>query len=451
MAKTLSVTLARLKQAGIAILSVVGNVLSKPVARLSKILIGLSKRLMKWMKHNKRIVISLAALTGITAIAGAALLTLGVVAKILAVAFGVLGGIITVLGGAIGFMGTVIAAVLSPIGLAALAIGGLGAAILYYSGIGAKALEWLSDKFQILKEFATKSWKAIGNALVAGKLQLAAKVLWSSLKVAWQAGVNELKKYWTNFSAWYQKTTAEIFYGTMSIISDAWANLKTVWVNTVSFLSDVWNIFLNNLQKAWNISQGWLQKKWLKFMGIFDKDLDVEAAIKLVDDELKMNENEAQDQLDKALRDSSAKANKDKAGIESERKGTQGMIENNLAEDLGQIETESSKSLRQSMEELEKAKAEWEKAVRKARKAGRSRRGKGASLDETKKKLAGVPDVLKTVKGKIEVAGSFYAQSARALSSGNAAERTAKATEDIKKNTKKTNQLLQNQTSLGFE
>jgi TP901 family phage tail tape measure protein len=451
MAKTLSMTLARLKQAGIAILSVVGEALSKPVAKLSKMMIGMAKNLNKWIKKNKRVVVSIVAIIGVAAAAGAALLTFGMIAKVLAVTFGVLSGIITILGATIGILGSVLAALISPIGLATVAIAGLGAAILYYSGIGGKALEWLAEKFQILKDFAVKSWKGIANALVAGNFQLAANILWSSLKVAWLGGVNELKKYWASFSAWYQKSTAEVFYGTVSIITDAWANLKTVWVDTVSFLSDIWNIFLSNLQQAWNISQSWLQKRWLKFMGIFDKNLDVEAAIKLVDDELKMKDSESQNQLNEALKDSASKANRDKAGIEAQRRETQGMIENNLAGDLGQIEADSAESLRQSLEELKKAKDEWDKAVDRAKRVGRKRGKKGGSLEDAKKKLSGLPDVLKTVKGKIEVAGSFYAQYARALSAGNAAERTAKATEDIKKNTKKTNQLLQNQTSLGFE
>jgi TP901 family phage tail tape measure protein len=451
MAKTLSMTLARLKQAGIAILSVVGEALSKPVAKLSKMMIGMAKNLNKWIKKNRRVVVSIVALIGVAGVAGAALLTFGMIAKLLAITFGILSGIVTILGATIGILGSVLAALISPIGLATVAIAGLGVAILYYSGIGGKALEWLAEKFQILKDFAVKSWKGIANALVAGNFQLAANILWSSLKVAWQAGINELQKYWTNFSAWYQKTTAEVFYGTVSIVTDAWAELKTAWVNTVSFLSDIWNIFLSNLKKAWDISQSWLQKRWLRFMGIFDKDLDVEAAIKLVDDELKMKDSETQNQLNEALKNSASKANKDKAGIEAQRRETQGMIENNLAGDLGQIEADSAESLRQSLEELKRAKDEWDKAVDMAKRVGRKRGKKGGSLDKVKKKLSGVPDVLASVKGKIEVAGSFYAQSARALSAGNAAERTAKATEDIKKNTKKTNQLLQNQTSLGFE
>jgi TP901 family phage tail tape measure protein len=452
MAKTLSMSLARLKQAGIAILSVVGEALSKPIKKLSKMMIGMAKNVSKWIKKNKRVVVSIVAIIGVAGVAGAALLTFGMIAKVLAITFGILSGIVTILGATIGVLGSILAAVISPIGLATVAIAGLGAAILYYSGIGGKALAWLAEKFQILREFATKSWKGIADALVAGNFQLASKVLWSSLKVAWQAGISELQKYWTKFSAWYQETTAKVFYGTVSIINNAWAQLKTSWVNTVSFLSDVWNMFLSNLQKAWNVSQSWLQKSWLKFMGIFDKNLDVEAAIKLVDDELKIKDSEAQGQLSNALKDSAAKSNMDKAGIEADRKSMRDMIGNNLVGDLGQIEAESAKSLKESLEELKKAKAEWDSAIKEAKVAGRKRSKKGNSLDDIKKKLEGVPNVLDAVRGKIEIAGSFYADSARALSSGNAAERTAKATEDIKKNTKKTNQILQNQsTGLVFE
>ena len=128
----------------------------------------------------------------------------------------------------------------------------------------------------------------------------------------------------------------------------------------------------------------------------------------------------------------------------------QGMIENNLVGDLGQIEAESATSLKESLEELKKAKEEWDSAIKEAKVAGKKSSKKGGSLEDIKKKLEGVPNVLDAVRGKIEIAGSFYAQSARALSSGNVAERTAKATEDIKKNTKKTNQILKNQSSSGL-
>jgi TP901 family phage tail tape measure protein len=452
MAKTLSTTLARLKQAGIAILAVVGEALSKPVAKLAKIMILASKIVAVWIKKNKHVVVSIVALIGVVATAGVALITLGVVAKILAVTLGILSGAITVAGAIIGALGSVMAALVSWTGLTVVAIAGLGAAILYYSGLGAKALEWLAEKFQFLKEFATKSWKAIADALVAGNFQLAAKVLWASLKVVWQTGINELKQYWIGFSAWYQATTAKVFYNTVGVITDAWAGLKIAWTDTVSFLLDIWNIFLNKLQNAWNISQGWLQKQWLKFMGAFDRSLDVEAAVKLVDNELKTKDSEAQAQLNKKLQDFAVKSNKDKAGIEAERKSTQRTIAENLKSDLGQIETESGKALLESLVALNQAKTEWNDSLKEARKAGKKRSKKSGSLDDAKQKLQAVPEVLNTVKSKIQTAGSFYANSAKALSAGNAAERTAKATEDIRKNTKKTNQLLENQSSsLVFE
>jgi len=140
--------------------------------------------------------------------------------------------------------------------------------------------------------------------MMGGNFQLAAEILWDALKIAWLTGTNELKKYWVNFSAWYQRTTSEVFYGALAIITDAWAGLKKSWTDTVSFLADIWNIFLNELRQAWNVSQAWLQKGWLSFMGLFDKKLNVEAAFELVDNELKMKNAESVGKLNRALTES---------------------------------------------------------------------------------------------------------------------------------------------------
>ena len=57
------------------------------------------------------------------------------------------------------------------------------------------------------------------------------------------------------------------------------------------------------------------------------------------------------------------------------------------------------------------------------------------------------------ITSKTTVQGSFYADALRSLSAGGAADRTAKATEEISKNTKKTNQILEDQepNDLEFE
>ena len=168
---------------------------------------------------------------------------------------------------------------------------------------------------------------------------------------------------------------------------------------------------------------------------------------KLVDAEAKMLEKEAQNELDNALKSSAAQTNKDKANIEKERKDKQSMIEQQMGEDMKGIETDNAEAMRKSREELEKAKQEWRKSIEEAKsKREASGTGDQSKISNIKDILKGVAPQLDSVKGKVGVAGSFYATSLLSLSAGGAAERTAKATEDIKKNTKKTNQILEKQS-----
>lgn len=445
MSNTLSMSFARLKQAGVEILTVLGETLSKPIKKAADITLKYVKTIIQWMSENKRLLVTVAAIAGVIGTLGAVLLGVAVAAKTVAVIFGIISGAFALLGSTIGVIGSILAAIATPVGITVVAITVLGAAILYFTGLGAKVLAWLGEKFQILKEFALESWRGITDALMSGNFQLAAKILWDSLKVAWLTGTNELKRYWVEFSAWYQHFTSEVFYGAVSIITDAWASLKTAWSNTVSFLSDIWNIFLNELKSAWNTSQAWLQKRWLSFMGIFDKRLDVEAAYKLVDEELNQKNTESQGQLDKALLESSAKANKDNAATEATRKSIQDIIAKSLVGDLAQINSEAAQSIKESQDALDKAKAEWKSAIDEAKAQNENKKG-GGKIDKLQEQLRTVPKV-DAVRSKVEVAGSFYANSARALSSGTVADRTAKAIEDTAKNTKKTNQLLEKQSS----
>ncbi len=453
MSKTLSLALARMKQAGIAVFVEIGNALSGSIKDISKTVVRYMGLIRDWIANNKKVVKTALKIVGAIALAGAALITIGAIGQTVAFVFGGIAAIITGVGTAISIMGAILGAILSPIGLVTVAVVALGAAILYYSGLGGKMLGWLGEKFKELSSFASAAFQGIKDALVAGDFSLAANILWKSLQIAWLAGINELKKLWIEFKSWYQKTTSEIFYGALSIITDSWASLKTTWTNTVSYLLDVWNIFIKNLKSAWNASQSFLQKRWLDLMGLFDSSLDVDAAKKLVDAESKMLEKEAQTELDNALKSSSAQSNKDKADIEKERKDKQAMIEQQMGTDMKGIETENAESLRKSREELDKAKAEWKKAIDEAKskraESGKLKdsKGKDFSLDDVKAAMKGASSQIAAVKGKVEVAGTFYADAVRSLSSGNAADRTAKATEDIKKNTKKTNQLLQKQSS----
>lgn len=449
MANTLSMSFARLKQAGLEILNVLGETLSKPIQKVAEITLGYLKAVIEWISQNKRLVLTVALVAGAVGTLGAILLGAAIAAKALAVIFALLSGVFSVASAAVGIIGSIIAAIATPVGITVVAVTALGAAILYFTGLGGKALAWLGEKFQLLKAFALESWKGISDALLAGDFQLAAQILWLSLKVAWLEGINYLKSLWISFKAWYNEVTNETFYGAMSIIIDAWAELKTAWSDTVSFLADIWNIFLNNLKGAWNTSQAWLQKRWADIFHVFDKTIDVKMMYKMIDEEKAGKDTENQKAFDEEINNSAAKANKSKATIEADRKFNQEQIANNLQGDTQENNAEKNEALAKSAAALEAAKAEWRDAIDKAH-----------ALTEKTPKEKEIGDKLKDAQVNVDAfkssyaaSGSFYAQAAlslSALSGGGAAERTAKASEDTAKNTKDMKRKMEEAWPLQF-
>ncbi|NCB00427.1 MAG: hypothetical protein EOM70_13770, partial [Clostridia bacterium] len=281
--------MARLKQAGIQVLSVIGEALAPIVKRKSDLFVAYLKQVIAWLQVNKEVIITVAQIGKYIAISGALLVGFGTALKVAAVAAGLLGGVLktvlfVIVGGSkilwllmaplvlikagIIAMGGVIGALLTPVFLVKLAIVGIVAYLLYATGVIGQVVDWVKEKFAVVSEFAQQSFQGIKDALAAGDMMLAAKIFWQSLKVAWLAGINELKLLWVTFKKWYQTVTSETFYGAISIITDAWASLKTVWTNTVSFLLDIWNMFIKSLKSAWIASQAFLQKCWLDFMGM---------------------------------------------------------------------------------------------------------------------------------------------------------------------------------------
>jgi hypothetical protein len=241
----------------------------------------------------------------------------------------------------------------------------------------------------------------------------------------------------------------------MGIINDTWADLKKSWVKTVSFLSGFWTEFTGTIIKTWNEVYGFLTKRWLDIIGMFDDSFDIEAAKAQVDLETSQKNKTQDDALAKIESDRSNEI----ARIEKERREAEDLYGNMMSGELRQQQEEYANELAQSKKKLEEARKEWKAAIVEAKSKRaesekiRGKEGKSLDLDKIKEAMKGASSQLAVVKSKVEVSGSFYAEAARSLSAGNAAERTAKATEDIKKNTKKTNQILEKQdaSELVFE
>jgi len=428
----------------------IGGALAPFLTELAGKIVNLVGGLRSWLAENKGFVISALKIGAVVAGIGAAFVALGAILSALGTAFSVFASVVSA---ALGF-------ILSPVGLVITAIVGIGGYILWATGAGGKALDWLGERFGDLKSFAIDSFQGIKDALAAGDVALAARVLWLSLQVVWRAGINKLKGWWLGFKDWFFQTTNDLFYGAVVIVAEAWYGLKKIWATTVNFWADVLNKFAGFFLKTWNSLTGWFAKQWTKVIGVFDSSIDVEAVNKRIDEETQRKNIE----VSRGILDDRLDGERELADIEKEREGVLVAISEMADEEDQARRKQYQAEMKESEGELAKAKEEWRASIVEAKEKRAAMESKEApkaepppevpppDLGEFKDKFeAAVPELERALK--LDVVGTFSAEAADRMGVGPTAaeERTARASEETAKNTKKIAQKLDQGSGLVFE
>jgi len=335
---------------------------------------------------------------------------------------------------------TVLPLLISPIGLVITAVGALGAYMLTSTEAGGKALDWLGGKFSTLQSEASDSYQGIADALAAGDIGLAAKVLWTTLKMWWTKGVTWLSAIWNDGMLWLKDTFAQAWGGLRSIFSTVAYGLRVAWVETTAFLSDTWTSFVNGVLTAWHWVGKQLTHAWNWLKSLWDDGFDAEAANASAD---------AAYEATKKRIDGEAAARKkaieDQRVIEREAEAT---AYDSTLRDIAfetqarrqALQKEHDEKIKTAEAGLDAARKEWQEARGAAKQARKTKETGGpGSLkgpDELLKRIgdaaAGLGDAVKA-----SVSGTFNASALFGMGAGTAAERTAKATEQTAKNTKK--------------
>jgi len=418
----------------------IGAALAPLLQDLATSAIRIAKVTADWVRENKGLIVTVFKIAAGVAAAGAVLVVLGTLISGAGAAFGVAATVMTGVGTVLGVIGSAVAALLSPIGLVSAAVVGLGAYLLYASGVGSQALQWLADTFNSLKEDALAAWQGIGDALAAGDLALAAKILWLTLKMEWQKGIAFLQEHWIAFKEFFLSLATDAFYGVVGLLVDAWAGLQVAWVETTTFMADAWTIFTSSLTKGWNTAQNFISKGVLRLMKLFDSNLDIEGASKILDEDFQKRNAETNQQSEQLIGDRDRKRQEQRGRIEAERQGAQTEVDRMAEADRAARRQQNEADLKSSEGALDQARKEWQDALAEAaKKRQEAEAGKDPSrLNKAQQNLEGIDDLLSQVgKDKVSVQGTFNAFGARGLASEGPAERTAKASEETAKNTKR--------------
>ena len=373
-------------------------------AALAPTLVDLAKkasiwlvRAIAWLRQNKGLIITVAKLAMGLVAAGAALVALGVGLKTLA-------GILQT---ALSVVGTVLGALLSPVGLVTAGILALGAAVAWLTGYAGKALSWLGGTFQGLRDDMGKAIQGIGDALAAGDIGLAVKILWLTLKLEFLKGTEAIRVFWAKWLHQMQYGFEQMTDALVRVFLSASYSIQRAWVRVSSFFQDIWERATTAVAKGIT-----------HVMGMFDSTLDVDYANKVTDQASQAKLAAINAEKDAAL-----------MALDAEQKDTEKGAEETHKRELARIEKEGHERIQAPQDAVKNARAEWEAAIKRA---AEERAALGTAPPPGMPRVPTAPELAAQAEQKISVAGTFQGTALWGLGAGgSAAERTANATEKI--------------------
>jgi len=392
----------------------IGAALAPVLSEVARFLTEAAVAVGRWVRENRGMIVSaLKLVAGILAV-GAALVVAGTVISGFGAVLGVIGTVISTAGMAMALLGSILAAMLTPIGLVAVALVGLAGYLVYATSVGARALKWLGGKFGTLADDAADAYNAIGKALARGDIGLAAEVLWATLKLKWVEGTTDLRH----------------------LVNDLWIGIQTGFEIGINAVTKTWMDFVVGLKSIWTEFAAWMKTlmadmgEWVVkeavIRGIHKGNITVEEGAKI-------------------LADAKEKLGGGSEKIQSEKRaklialGKTHDTAMELAEQLHQanldrIQKEGDARWDDAELALATARADWKDALAEVDTGGGGRAGGDGP---GRVKFSDMMANLAALDSKLDGVGTFNAAALDRMGVGtSAADRTAKATEAIERHTK---------------
>jgi len=402
-------------------------------------------RVSAWLRQNRELVVTVFKVAAGMVAAGAALVALGAAASALGSVFGGVAALITGVGAALGVFGSILAALLTPIGMVITGLIALAGYFLWATEAGANALSWLGGKFEGLRDTAVAAWQGIGDALAAGDIGLAAKILWLTLKMEFQKGIATLQSAWLAFKHFFIDIGQKAFFGLLAASEIAWHLLQVGWIETVAFFKNLWHSFTAFISKTWTSVVGWVERRIHDVHGLVDSDFDAEEAkkISVANEEADVRdiENERDAAINRVENERQQKRNQEKAIHEREM----GAIGKEYEDARKGLDTEAEKQRAESEASLTDARKEWQDALNEAAQKRQQKEAEdaaapkaGARPEVDQFQFEGLEESLRNVERTIDVRGTFNPAAILGLQTDDStAERAADAAEETAKNTKR--------------
>ncbi len=361
----------------------VGSALVPMLIKGSKWIAEMGAKVIKWVKANKPLIVTIVKILGVIAAAGVAFITAGVAASLLSAIIGLMITAWTAFGVVLGVVASLIAFLLSPIGLVVTALAGLVAWLVDWGAVTKKVTKKAGEEWEGFRDRALGAWGGIRDAIAAGDLGLAFRIVTLFLKGEWLRIMGTLKAKWGEFVGFFQSIWATAVFGAARVFTNAFAGIKKFWFTVTGALADGWNLFIGFIQRTWNSTIGFIKKAWegLKELvtgkrGRSSKSIDEEtdkanAAInRRVVDKLNAAERERKAKLD---------------SIERQRKGTLAALDAEQKRREDARKSGSQKDIEENDAALAAARQALKDAIIEAARKRKEKEDKDKKTDDDKK------------------------------------------------------------------
>jgi TP901 family phage tail tape measure protein len=437
--------------------SILGSALADTLRQTTQWMTRLIVKFNEFLKQHADVVVSVFKIAKAVVFAGTGLVVLGTIISKVGSALGMLSSGAIATARLMATVGSILAALASPIGLTIAALVALGAYLIYVSGLGTAALQWLGEAFFQLRDEALSAWQGMSDALAAGDLALAAKVLWLTLKLEWNKGIAALQPIWLEFKKWFLEIAYGAFYGALSAWEIVQHGLSVAWIETTAFLSKTWTNFTSFLQSSWESVQNWLEDRWHDLFALFDETYDAGAAKAVADRLSQQSQQKIEQQRQAALGRQEQNRSAQRQQESQQSDVVLAKIGGDYQQAIAEVTASNATKIKAAQDAVDQARAEWQKAIDEARakRIAADAKRKGQTNDnppDVNDQFAGLADALaEAQKRTIGVAGTFNAAEARGLGAGGVADRIAKAAEQTAINTKKLLEEMRDMDPSEFE
>jgi hypothetical protein len=299
-------TLDTLKTQFTAIAIRVSAAILPAVQRFATAVTELAVRSGVWIRENRALIQTVFAIGGGLVAAGAAISGFGFALSGVGTGLGIVVKLLPLMGAGFGLIGSTLGVLMTPLGAVTAAVVGLGSYLVYSSGEGGKALEWLGGAFGTVAGDASTAWGAISSALASGDIGAAAAVGLSFLKLEFTRALAFISAKWAEFSAWIQDFGSDVWHGVAVTMSDAYAGFESYLAGSFPELYGLWTNFSTWVSNTWTSLMGWLAEKYSEAVGAItgqDQTAGIEGIRRETQSQIEANNSEEQRRLSLSQQD----------------------------------------------------------------------------------------------------------------------------------------------------